>query len=202
MPLFIPLYLLYMNDRHTSLSLSSPHSGINKPGGIGRIKSITKSIASDATPLLLYSVAYVLGGKEDMLLPEYVSAVQPESQQHEGQRLIKRHRRSSPSFSSSSSSSSPVPKKVKERNARTKKKAAANSNSNGRCKTTLGVSKAQRKIRSNSPSPTNTDKAPQATASPPVMWVACDACSKWRRLPPGATVPNEEGGEWFCHYRC
>ncbi|KAL6759410.1 CW-type zinc finger-domain-containing protein [Haematococcus lacustris] len=29
------------------------------------------------------------------------------------------------------------------------------------------------------------------------VWVQCDACQKWRRLPPGTIV--EEDGAWFCN---
>lgn len=53
------------------------HSGINKEGGIGRIRSITNSSPSS----ILYSVTYVLGGKEDGLLPQYVSAYEADDSQ-------------------------------------------------------------------------------------------------------------------------
>jgi hypothetical protein len=30
------------------------------------------------------------------------------------------------------------------------------------------------------------------------VWVQCDACSKWRELPPGATPEETSQGEWTC----
>ena len=28
-------------------------------------------------------------------------------------------------------------------------------------------------------------------------WVACDACGKWRKLPPGVTLPDDQA-KWRC----
>ena len=40
---------------------------------------------------------------------------------------------------------------------------------------------------------------PKAAPRHETMWVACDACGKWRRLAPGVVLPSEElQGKWRC----
>ena len=42
---------------------------------------------------------------------------------------------------------------------------------------------------------------PRAVPQHETNWVACDACGKWRKLPPGVRLEGEQAaGRWLCKH--
>lgn len=53
--------------------------------------------------------------------------------------------------------------------------------------------------------PSSPESSPRRVVEHRVQWVQCDACAKWRRIPPQleelyANEPLDDGDKWYCSY--
>ena len=158
-------------------------TGINKPGGVGRIRRVT--VCDDSSPpTFLYNVSYILGGKEDNILAEYVSRYEhAESLCGENgfPKPSKRQRRAPSEFSSSPEtveSFKPRISKVSRKNSRKESDQNNTTKKVTRCKKKSQLCDVDISLRNH------------------FLWVACDSCGKWRRIPSGIIVSESE--PWFC----